>query len=1066
MKSKRRVACVYLIAASALVMVAMLRVHATDNSVGGNANGCTVNSTVTVLGVSTVLTLNSAAPVTLPSTGGNLTNTIAAVGVGVPAQSVLQTGAITNATSGTLGVSSAHAESISTVNGLNILNGLVTADTIVAKSTSDGNGTSAASTSAGSSVTNLLVAGVAVTGQPAPNTVISITAYSVGLVTVSGTVTLNEQTATGNATTTSGLTVRQIHVQVSGSSGSNSVTADVVVAIASSNVDFTAPTVVDLISFSAKTGNDGYVRLRWQTGYEAENLGFNIYREDPNGKLTRLTPNVIAGSAFMVRRGTPLTAGLSYSWSDPEPGNAQMVRYWLEDLDLNGERTWHGPYGIEDSQTLSPSSGNASSITINALNAQQEQGETYQTTGQVERTARLKLAGVGKQADLAGGPAVKLSVRREAWYRVSQPELVEAGLDASVDPRRLQLFVDGQELPMLVQGEKDGRFDPADSIEFYGQGLDTPSTDARVYWLVAGSQPALRIKQFQGVGVASPSGGFPYTVQRKDRLYYFSNIKNGEAESFFGAFIYSQPTEQLMNVTHIAPATDATIEFAMQGFNAGAHSVEVSVNGAIIGTLKFSDQAHSVNRLTFPQSLLVEGSNAIRLVARAGSSDFSFVDYIRLTYAHKYMADGDALRLSALSTAQLTIGGFSSPRIRVVDVTGGAPIEISGSVTQEKDGYAIMLGLPGYGPRNLLAFTENRIEHPASISANQPSTWRQVNHQADIVIITRRDFTPALQPLVALRQSQGMSVASVYIDDIYDEFSYGHKNPAALKNFLTYAAFNWRTAPRFVLLVGDASFDPRNYLGRGDWDIVPTKIIQTDNLKTASDDSLADFDGDNLADMAVGRLPVRTTQEATALVSKIVGYDRTIGINRVLLVADRNERFDFEGAATQLRSLIPASLTVTDIRRGQIGDSKARSQLLDAINQGSKITTFYGHGSPTVWTNGAILAAEDAGSFVNAEHLSLFIDMTCLNGYFHDVSTDSLGESLLKARGGAIAVWASSGITTPTAQTVLSQEAIRQLLLRSGLTIGEALGLAKAAVGDTDVRRTWILLGDPSTRLK
>ncbi len=136
MKSKRRVACVYLIAASVLVMVAMFRVHATGNSVGGNANGCTVNSTVTVLGVSTVLTLNSAAPVTLPSTGGNLTNTIAAVGVGVPAQSVLQTGAITNATSGTLGVSSAHAESISTVNGLNILNGLVTADTIVAKSTS------------------------------------------------------------------------------------------------------------------------------------------------------------------------------------------------------------------------------------------------------------------------------------------------------------------------------------------------------------------------------------------------------------------------------------------------------------------------------------------------------------------------------------------------------------------------------------------------------------------------------------------------------------------------------------------------------------------------------------------------------------------------------------------------------------------------------------------------------------------------------------------------------------------------------------------------------------------
>ena len=94
--------------------------------------------------------------------------------------------------------------------------------------------------------------------------------------------------------------------------------------------------------------------------------------------------------------------------------------------------------------------------------------------------------------------------------------------------------------------------------------------------------------------------------------------------------------------------------------------------------------------------------------------------------------------------------------------------------------------------------------------------------------------------------------------------------------------------------------------------------------------------------------------------------------------------------------------------------------------------------------------------------------MTCLNGYFQDAALDSLGESLLKAeRGGAVAVWASSGMTGPHGQSALNQEMF-QLIFDDGrtLTLGEATLKAKALVNDRDIRRTWILFGDPTMKLR
>jgi len=93
--------------------------------------------------------------------------------------------------------------------------------------------------------------------------------------------------------------------------------------------------------------------------------------------------------------------------------------------------------------------------------------------------------------------------------------------------------------------------------------------------------------------------------------------------------------------------------------------------------------------------------------------------------------------------------------------------------------------------------------------------------------------------------------------------------------------------------------------------------------------------------------------------------------------------------------------------------------------------------------------------------------MTCLNGFFQDVYSDRLAEALLKAKqGGAVAVWASLGLTEPDKQAVMNEELSRLLFGSDGITPGEAVKRAKTAVSDQDIRRTWILFGDPTTKLK
>jgi len=161
-------------------------------------------------------------------------------------------------------------------------------------------------------------------------------------------------------------------------------------------------------------------------------------------------------------------------------------------------------------------------------------------------------------------------------------------------------------------------------------------------------------------------------------------------------------------------------------------------------------------------------------------------------------------------------------------------------------------------------------------------------------------------------------------------------------------------------------------------------------------------------------------------------------------------------------------MTVQSINRADVGnDDVMRGQIVNALNQGPLLVNYYGHGSVRVWTGDGLLNTDMAANLTNTNRLSVFVMMTCLNGYFQDAATDSLGEALLKTDGGAVAVWASSGMTAPIDQWTMNEELYR-LLFKAGRAplLGEAVRQAKSAISDADVRRTWVLFGDPAMRLR
>jgi hypothetical protein len=681
---------------------------------------------------------------------------------------------------------------------------------------------------------------------------------------------------------------------------------------------------------------------------------------------------------------------------------------------------------------------------------------------------------------LDGGGALRLEVKQAGWVSLTASALAAAGLAANVDPRKLRLWTMGQEVPLKVVGGEDGVFAGSDALWFYADGLDTEWSGTRVYYVTLGPEDGLRLGEPGALGQdpATASTTHRGRFHAAYRQVYYAAVQNGEAQNFFGAAISAAKAREVL-----LPAADrvagsgekAILTVSLQTINPLSHRAKLSLNGVALEEVTIADQAHRTLSYELDPSLLLAGDNVLKVESLGVESALMALDEVELRYEREARAKGELFEGFVEGGAAVRVRGFSSTALMALDLTcAEQPQALPVEVEQAGGEIWAVVAPSGSGERRVLIQPSAKATGAVTLQGAPATGSLSTAEGAELVIVTPSAFEAALAPLVALRQAQGLTLKVVTTEAIYERYGYGHKSPWAIRQLVAEATSTWTKKTRYLLLAGDASFDSRDRLGQGDLDLVPTKLLDTQVLTVASDEWYVDPQETGTGEVAVGRLPARTAAELSVMVQKLVSYEAADASGtwstKAVLVSDVGDDYPFGEVSAQLAELLPRELEVETIDRGESGEAKGR--LTQVLREGSLLVNYVGHGSTELWRSN-LLTGQEALGLDNGAKLPLVVGMTCLNGMFHDLYTESLAETLMRAeQGGAIGVFASSGVTRPRHQALLNLELYRQLFDGAGRTLGEAVQRAKALFVDErsadaqDVRRSWILFGDPSLRLK
>jgi uncharacterized repeat protein (TIGR01451 family) len=699
-------------------------------------------------------------------------------------------------------------------------------------------------------------------------------------------------------------------------------------------------------------------------------------------------------------------------------------------------------------------------------------------------------------------PGYKVLLDEDGIYQMSYADLQAVGVEVGgVDPRTFQLHNQGEEVAIQVSGEADGSFDPEDYVLFYGQKMNTKYTDVNVYWLTWGKAEGLRMVEIDG----SPSGSLPVppdfqTTQRVEKdLDYRSYYPTGpDDDRWFWNTIYTTgPTSRNYNTTlrHVSTTPfSATVRGLFQGYY-GNHHTRVYINGHLIDDATWPDKAEYTFEATIPHTYLVEGTNTIVVEVpfdQGGVVEVLFVNWFEIVYRKSYVAEGDRLFFEGdeAGTWEYRIGGFASDTIDVFDVTAPTgPVRILNTAAQPaSDGYALAFEHAIDGEHRYVALTPSQRSRPLSIEEGRLSNLTSTANGADYIFITHGDFYPAVLPLADYRAAQGLRTAIVDVQDIYDAFTYGIFDPEAIRDFLAYAYANWTPpAPTYVLLVGDGNYDFKDNLGRGEPNYVPPYLADIDYWmgEVAVDNRYVCVSGDDVfPDMHIGRLPVKTSVEVAAMVTRIMNYEQNPpegDWNQQVLFATDNpdSAGDFYAYSDAVADhYLPAPYTAQKVYYGltHSTSTEAGEAILDAINEGRLVVNYVGHADVQVWATERLFRFSDAAALTNAGRLPLMVPMSCMDGYFIHPSASgqdlsSTAEGLVRAQaGGAIASWSATGMGLARAHDFLNKGLFEAIFFDDVVELGPAtmrgkLYLYSNTGGYRDQIDQYTLFGDPALRL-
>ncbi len=740
---------------------------------------------------------------------------------------------------------------------------------------------------------------------------------------------------------------------------------------------------------------------------------------------------------------------------------------------------------------------------------------------------------------LANGSWYKFAITETGVYELKGLDLENAGISiANLDPKKLRLFgtpggmllqknsatrpEDLEEIAIKVIGEEDGNFSASDKIIFWAEGSDkiyfdetekiityenNIYSDTSYYFLTIEQALGKRIENALTINGSYPiiNTHLNYFIHETDQVNILKSGRSWYGEKFddnlnqtFRTSISSWAsgtTAKIHSSVMAATYENSTFRVSLNGISAGTHQITSipfpsGPNGQYF--IKGIEQNEVFNVIMPPTN----GSNIELNYVFEKQSGYGHLNYFLIQVEQNATLTNSFLKLiipkknDAINTLNISVNSANIELWNITRFNEVKKIEVTVSNNQleaniKTDTTACLVAV------NLDA----SFSTPNFVSTVANQNLHAISH-VDLLIITPPDFINQAIALKNHKLSQGISTKIALTQQVYNEFSHGRKDITALRDYTKYLYDHAEL--KHLLLFGKGTYDYKN-LDKKNNSFVP--IYQSRNslnpLETyGSDDYLGFLEeeegeweesllGDHTLDVGVGRLPIKSIDDAIAVVNKIKKYHTSLTVGnwrkKVYFIAENGDSNIHQRDAERLSTLIDTTHSAFDPQKIYIdaypiealpGGTKAplvNKSILKAFDEGAFIINYTGHGNENQWAKSNVFNKDMIRTLDNNTFYPLLVTATCEFGRHDDANQISAGEELVvKPNAGAIGLITTSRPVFASSNYILNLAFYNAVFIKNeGIykTLGAIFSETKNNSLSGAFNRNFSLLADPSLRL-
>ncbi len=736
---------------------------------------------------------------------------------------------------------------------------------------------------------------------------------------------------------------------------------------------------------------------------------------------------------------------------------------------------------------------------------------------------------------LANGTWYRFECPREGIYRITRNMLSQFGIDANnVDPRTIKIYNNGGyqlpenisvtrpdglvEISITVEGESDGTFNENDQIIFYGRSNDffeylsasrkiirnkNEFSKKNYYWITSGGSNGKRMEDQSSLNAAG------YHNQTNTIAYKFrdDDLENiGETgRNWFGDKFTPTSVEKIYMNQLFAWVPGTEIKYSFRLVNKGRSTLPITISETdqqiYTATMSRVTGDHTIGvdhrgTANFNGQIQQERSNLKFRINSGSETDEAYLDYFEIEYTKELRAQQDSLIFySDVYEGQIRFNlyNFSNSSITVYDISDYFSVkriinaEISGgNFTFQAEG-------DRSERKKYIGVTSSAFLTPVNMTQITNSNLKGITGGAEFIIITHPVFLESANEFSNYRSNESFNRVSsivVNVEEIYNEFSGGSLDPAAIRNFIQHAYNNWNVRPFYVLLFGDGNYDFYNVRGLNRNFIPAYEVSYSlhDIDSYPSDDFYARIEGNDLkTDVAIGRINIQNAEDAETIINKIKRYEddpeRSLWKNTITLVADDGPTSKGDDRAIHTSQSESLSINIlpkyflenkiylaaypTVISGSGRRKPEVNQAIINAVNQGTLMLNFIGHGDPNRWTHENVFTTDASIPQLQNEKYFFLTAATCDYGRFDQLEAQSATEILLLMEGGAIGALTAVRAVYSNLNAALNETFYKNLFSNSSnpdFCIGDAYMITKQVkTGDNDEK--FHLFGDPTLKL-